>query len=84
MATVAEQIAKRKALIKTAQGKIIKEEGKIEKLQKEIETLENLQVRAMLKELDMPIEQVREALRSLKETPVPLAYPEQGGREGAS
>lgn len=61
--TAAERIAEKKERIKKAQDKISAEQAKIAKLKKEIEEIESLEVKGMLKELDMPIDELREFLK---------------------
>lgn len=61
--TAAERIAEKKERIKKAQDKISSEQVKISKLKKEIEEIESLEVKGMLKELDMPIDELREFLK---------------------
>ena len=42
---------------------------KISKYRRELDTLESLEVKAMLKEIDMPLDQVKELLKNMKTTP---------------
>jgi hypothetical protein len=67
--TVSEKITEKKAKIAAAQERISKEQEKVVKLRKEIETLESLEVKAMLKEIDLPFDQIKELLQSMKPTP---------------
>lgn len=53
-----------------AQERIGKEQDKISKYRRELDTLESLEVKAMLKEIDMPLDQVKELLKNMKSTPM--------------
>ena len=64
-----EKIEAKKEKIAITQEKIEKEQAKIEKLKKEIETLESLEIKSMLKEIDMPLDQVVKLLKTMKPTP---------------
>lgn len=66
--TVTEKIAEKKERIQKIKERISKDEGTIKTLQKEIETLEHLEIKGMLKELDMPIEDIKELLKTMKPT----------------
>ena len=72
--TNAEKIKEKKDKIAAAQEKIAKEQEKINRLRREVETLESLEVKSMLKEIDMPFDEVMDLLRSMK-TPVPVEIP---------
>lgn len=67
--TNSEKIAEKKAKIVAAQERIAKEQEKISKLRKEIETLEGLEIKGLLKEIDLPLDQVMEFIKSMKPTP---------------
>lgn len=67
--TVTEKITEKKERIQKIRERILKDEGTIKTLQKEIETLEHLEIKGMLKELDMPIEDIKELLKNIKTTP---------------
>lgn len=67
--TISEKIKEKKAKIAAAQERIGKEQEKISKYRRELETLESLEVKAMLKEIDMPLDQVKELLKNMKTTP---------------
>lgn len=67
--TISEKIKEKKARIAAAQERIRKEQEKISKYRRELETLESLEVKAMLKEIDMPLDQVKELLKNMKTTP---------------
>jgi hypothetical protein len=66
MRTIAEKIQDRKKRIDAAQLRIATEQEKITKLKKELETLENLEIKALLKEIDVPFDRVKDLLKSLK------------------
>ena len=55
---ITSKIKERKAKIEVAQKRIETEQAKIAKLKKELETLENLEIKALLKEIDVPVDQV--------------------------
>ena len=67
--TISEKIKEKKARIAAAQERIGKEQEKISKYRRELETLESLEVKAMLKEIDMPLDQVKELLKNMKTPP---------------
>lgn len=67
--TISEKIKEKKARIAAAQERIGKEQEKISKYRRELETLESLEVKAMLKEIDMPLDQIKELLKNMKTTP---------------
>lgn len=68
--TISEKIEEKKAKIAAAQERIGKEQAKISKYRRELDTLESLEVKAMLKEIDMPLDQVKELLKNMKSTPM--------------
>jgi hypothetical protein len=68
MRTNAERIQDRKKRIEAAQLRIATEQEKITKLKRELEALENLEIKALLKELAVPFDQVTDLLKSLKAT----------------
>ena len=77
--TIAEKIADTKAKIATSQARISNEQEKIATLRRKLDTLESLEVKAILKEIDLPMEQVVELLKTMK--PTPTVNPEQSIRE---
>lgn len=77
--TTSEKIAEKKAKIAAAQQRIAKEQDKISKLRKEVETLESLEVKAMIKEIDLPLDQILELLKTMK--PTPTAVPTSSSEE---
>lgn len=68
--TIPEKVEEKKAKIAAAQERIGKEQDKISKYRRELDTLESLEVKAMLKEIDMPLDQVKELLKNMKSTPM--------------
>jgi hypothetical protein len=66
MRTIAEKIQDRKKRIDAARLRIATEQEKITKLKRELETLENLEIKALLKEIDVPFDRVADMLKSLK------------------
>lgn len=68
--TIHEKIEEKKAKIAAAQERIGKEQDKISKYRRELDTLESLEVKAMLKEIDMPLDQIKELLKNMKSTPM--------------
>lgn len=68
--TIPEKIEEKKVKIAAAQERIGKEQDKISKYRRELDTLESLEVKAMLKEIDMPLDQVKELLKNMKSTPM--------------
>lgn len=72
--TNAEKIKEKKEKIAIAQDRIAREQDKINRLRKEVDTLESLEVKSMLKEIDMPFDEVMEFLKSMK-GPTPTEVP---------
>ena len=68
--TISEKIEEKKAKIAAAQERIGKAQDKISKYRRALDTLESLEVKAMLKEIDMPLDQVKELLKNMKSTPM--------------
>ena len=66
---IEEKIEKKREEIRKSKEKIAAEQAKIAKNQKELDTLESLEVKAMLKEIDMPLDEVRALLKTMKPTP---------------
>jgi len=62
MMTTAEKIADKKAKIQKSKERISSEQAKINKLTKEIEELESLEVKGLLKELDMPLDEIKKLI----------------------
>ena len=59
--TISEKIEEKKAKIAAEQERIGKEQDKISKYRRELDTL---------KEIDMPLDQVKELLKNMKSTPM--------------
>lgn len=68
--TNSEKIEKKKQEILNRKKKIALEHEKISKLEKEIETLESLEVKAMLKEINLPLDEVKALIKTMKSTPI--------------
>lgn len=66
---VSEKIEDRKQKIEAAQKKIAAEQSKITKWKKELETLQNLEVKELLKEVDLPIEELKKFIKQIAATP---------------
>lgn len=69
MMTAKERIEQKRAKIEVKRQRIATDQAAIAKLQREIEALESLEIKGMLKEIDMPIDQLRELLKTMKPTP---------------
>lgn len=67
--SIEEQIKSKEAAIAAKQEKIAALQRDISKLKKEVETLEALEIKGLLKEVDLPFDEVKEMLKSLKGTP---------------
>ena len=63
--TLEERIAEKKAKIKRSKEKIAAEQAKINKLNGEIEELESLEVKGLIKELNLPLEDIKELIKTL-------------------
>ena len=70
--TISEKIEEKKAKIAAAQERIGKEQDKISKYRRELDTLEIFEVKAMLKGIEMPLDEVKELLKKMKATPMRL------------
>lgn len=66
---VSEKIAKKEEEIKREEGRIAASQTKIANLRKDIDTLQSLEIKAMLKEIDMPFDELKEFIKSMKTTP---------------
>ena len=60
--TTTEKIADKKAKIQKSKDRIATEQAKINKLTREIEELESLEVKGLLKELDMPFDEIKKLI----------------------
>jgi len=74
--TITEKIAEKKEKIKKSKEKIAAEQEKINKLNKEISDLESLEVKGLLKELNMPLSEFKELIKDLNAKK--LTNPEKG------
>ena len=63
--TTAERIAEKKGKIKNSKEKIAAEQVKINKLNGEIEELESLEVKGLIKELNLPLEDIKELIKEI-------------------
>lgn len=63
--TSIERIAEKRGKIKKAKEKISAEQAKINKFNREIEELESLEVKGLLKELNLPLEDIKELIKSI-------------------
>lgn len=63
--TTAEKIQQRKEKIQKSKEKIVAEQAKIIKLNKEIEELESLEVKGLLKELNLPLSDIRDFIKGI-------------------
>lgn len=80
--TTSEKIADKKAKIAVSQERISKEQEKVAKLRREIETLESLEVKAMLKEINLPLDEIKELFKTLKSTPIVTGENKGNNRKG--
>lgn len=62
---VSEKIAEKKERIEKCKERISREQEKIKKLTKEIGDLESLEVKGLLKELDMPLSELKKFIKGL-------------------
>jgi len=60
--TTEEKVADRKVKIKKSKERIAEEQTKINKFNREIEELESLEVKGLLKELDMPFDELKKLI----------------------
>lgn len=79
--TTAERIAEKRDKIKKAKERIAAEQEKINKLNKEIEELESLEVKGLLKELNMPLSEFKELIKGLNTKKPTAAEPEKDSTE---
>ena len=63
--TSAERIEEKREKIKKLKEKIAAEQAKINKLSREIEELESLEVKGLIKELNLPLEDIKELIREI-------------------
>ena len=63
--TSEERIAEKREKITKSKEKIAGEQAKINKLNGEIEELESLEVKGLIKELNLPLEDIKELIKTL-------------------
>lgn len=63
--TNAEKISKKENELKKINERIKNYQAKVEKLQKEITELENFEIQSMIKNLNMPVSEVKSLLQDL-------------------
>ena len=63
--TSVEKIAEKKGKIQKSKEKIAAEQAKINKFNREIEELESLEVKGLIKELNLPLEDIKELIKSI-------------------
>ena len=61
-----EKIAKKKEEIKKLEARILKDKEKIKKLEDEIEEIKVLEIKGVIKEIDMPLSEVLNLLKEMK------------------
>ncbi|WP_122791347.1 hypothetical protein [Intestinibacillus sp. Marseille-P6563] len=77
--TTKEKIADRKAKIQACDARIDVLEKKKAALQKEVDALQNAEIKNLMQSIDLPFEDICSFLQSLSETP-----PKAGQKEGES
>ena len=63
--TTAERISVKRESIRKSKEKIVVEQAKINKLNREIEELESLEVKGLIKELNLPLEDIKELIKEI-------------------
>ena len=63
--TSIERIAEKREKIKRSKEKIAAEQVKMNKLNREIEEIESLEVKGLIKELNLPLEDIKELIKSI-------------------
>lgn len=63
--TSIERIAEKREKITRSKEKISAEQAKINKFNREIEELESLEVKGLLKELNLPLEDIKELIKEI-------------------
>lgn len=66
--TAAERVQEKRGQIEKCKERINKEQERIKKLTKEIEEIESVEVKGMLKELNMPLDELKKFLKKMNET----------------
>ncbi|NLD46172.1 MAG: hypothetical protein GX660_03090 [Clostridiaceae bacterium] len=65
--TIEEKMAEKTALIEKLKERIKTDTEKIKSIEKEIETLESLQIKGVIKDLELPFPEVIKLLKELKQ-----------------
>lgn len=63
--TSTERIAEKREKIERSKEKVGAEQAKINKFNREIEELESLEVKGLIKELNLPLEDIKELIKSI-------------------
>ena len=63
--TTAERISVKRERIQKSKEKIAAEQAKVNKLNREIEELESLEVKGLIKELNLPLEDIKELIKEI-------------------
>ena len=63
--TTAERISVKRESVQKSKEKIAAEQAKINKLNREIEELESLEVKGLIKELNLPLEDIKELIKEI-------------------
>jgi hypothetical protein len=74
--TAGERLEKKQAELETAKKQLVEVQEKIARLNKEITELENYEILALTKELDMPSSEIRSLLQELIEKKNLAALPQ--------
>lgn len=67
MKTIEEKMAEKTALIEKLKERIKTDTEKIKSIEKEIETLESMQIKGVIKELELPFPEIIKLLKELKQ-----------------
>ena len=67
MKTIEEKMAEKTALIEKLKERIKTDTEKIKSIEKEIETLESIQIKGVIKELELPFPEIIRLLKELKQ-----------------
>lgn len=65
--TIEEKMAEKTALIEKLKKRIKTDTEKIKSIEKEIETLESMQIKGVIKELELPFPEIIKLLKELKQ-----------------
>lgn len=61
-----ERIKAKKKMIEKCKERIAREQEKIKKLTEEIEEIESLEIKGLIKELDIPLSELKEFIKKIK------------------